>query len=142
MPIAHSIHHQRKLVVAQGRGTLTGTDISDYQKGVWSDPEIACYDELVDMTHVEHIALESIGRVYQLAQVSAAMDQPSFRTKFAIIAADDMAFGLGRMYQTYRALDSRSTKEVGVFRSWDEALAFLGCNADPKDLAPAGKSGS
>jgi hypothetical protein len=54
------------------------------------------------------------------------MDQPRTSTKFAIVAPDDLAFGLGRMYGAYRRLDERSTKEVGVFRTVAEALAFLG----------------
>ena len=39
------------------------------------------------------------------------------------------------MYQTYRSLDEHSTKEVGVFRTWKEALAFIGCNSDLADLS-------
>ena len=136
MPIEHSIDHPRRLVIARGRGTLTGQDIFGYQREVWSKPEVAGYDELMDMGGVEHIALESIGRVEQLARVSAAMDTPSRPSKFAIVAPDDVAFGLGRMYQTYRAFNERSTKEVGVFRSWKRALAFLGLEADAPFLAP------
>jgi hypothetical protein len=78
------------------------------------------------MTPVEHIALESTERVRELARLSAGMDPRASASRFAIIAPTDLAFGLGRMYETYRGLDDRSTKRVGVFRSRDEALAFLG----------------
>src|SRR5437867_2916534 len=125
MPIEHSIDHQRRLIIARGRGTLTDQDIFGYQKQVWSKAEVAGYDELMDMSEVEHIRLESIDRVQLLAKVSAGMDAPSSAPKFAIVAPDDVAFGLARMYQTYRSLDDRSTKQVGVFRSWEKALAFL-----------------
>jgi hypothetical protein len=30
------------------------------------------------------------------------------------------------MYEAYRGLNEQSTKQVGVFRSLEEALAFLG----------------
>jgi hypothetical protein len=135
MPIKHSVDHRHRLVIARGVGILTGQDIFGYQRSVWSNPDLVGYNELMDMTHVEHIALESIGRVEQLASVSASMDTPTVLAKFAIVAPDDIAFGLGRMYQTYRSLDERSTKEVGVFRTWKDALVFVGCTAEPSDLA-------
>jgi len=137
MPIEHAIDHARRLVIARGRGTLTDQDIFGYQSAVWSNAEVAGYDELMDMTDVEHIRLQSMDRVQQLAKVSAGMDAPSSTSKFAIVAPDDVAFGLGRMYQTYRSLDKRSTKEVGVFRSWNEALAFLGRESEAGGPAPA-----
>ncbi len=141
MPLEHSIDHSRRLVIAKGRGVLTGQDIFGYQRAIWSDSAVRGYDELVDMSAVEEIALESIDRVQQLARVSAGMDSRSVRAKFAIVAPNDIAFGLGRMYQTYRGLEEGSTKEVGVFRSWEKALAFLGRQGDALELAPAGESG-
>ena len=36
------------------------------------------------------------------------------------------AYGLGRMYEAYRSFQPGSTKEVAVFRTAPEALAFLG----------------
>jgi hypothetical protein len=44
----------------------------------------------------------------------------------AVVAPDNLAYGLGRMFQAYRELDRRSTKEVGIYRTMEEALAFLG----------------
>jgi hypothetical protein len=41
------------------------------------------------------------------------------------VAPGDYAFGLGRMYESYRRMEGRSTKQVGVFRSLAEAMAFL-----------------
>jgi len=41
------------------------------------------------------------------------------------VAPADLVFGLGRMYETYRGLNERSTKEVAVFRTRPEALDWL-----------------
>lgn len=125
MPIAYEIDHQRRLVTARAQGTLTHEDIMAYQRDVWSRADVNGYNELVDMSRVAHIDLKSIDRVRELAKISAGMDSPSTASRFAIVAPTGEAFGLGRMYQTYRSLDERSTKEVGVFRTLDEALAFL-----------------
>jgi len=125
MPIDHEIDHEHRLVRARGRGIFTDQDVFSYQRDVWSRPDVAGYDELIDMTEVERIELPSVDRVLDLAKVSAAMDRDAPPSKLAIVAATDLAFGLGRMYQTLRGLEHRSTKQVGVFRSLAEALAFL-----------------
>jgi hypothetical protein len=129
MPIEYWIDHERRLVMAKGHGTLSHEDIFGYQRDVWSLPELVGYDELMDMSHVEHIALPSTERVRELARLSAGMDARSSSSRFAIVAPADLAFGLGRMYATYRSLDDRSTKQVSVFRSREAALAFLGISS-------------
>jgi len=126
MPIDYRIDHERKLVLAKGHGTVTDQDVFGYQRDVWSRDDTAGYDELVDMSEVEHIALPSVDRVRQLASLSADMDAPSLASKLAIIAPQNVAFGLGRMYATYRQMEARSRKHVEVFRSRGKALAFLG----------------
>jgi len=125
MPIAYTIDHAQRLVTASGHGELTGDDIFGYQQEVWSRPEVAGYDELVDMTHVEQIDLRSVDHIKQLAELSASMDAAATQSKLAIVAPGDYAFGLGRMYESYRRLEGRTTKRIGVFRSMDEAVAFL-----------------
>ena len=88
------------------------------------------YDELVDMSEVEQIALPSVGRVRTLARLSATMDPSSPSSKLAIVAPEDLAFGLGRVYEAYRELNAQSTKRVGVFRSLADALTFLGLGGE------------
>lgn len=125
MPIDYEIDHQCRLVTAKAHGTLTHEDVISYQKEVWSRPDVNGYNELVDMSAVAHIDLKSVDRVRELAKMSADMDDRSTPSRFAIVAPTGESFGLGRMYQTYRSLDDRSTKEVGVFRTLDEALDFI-----------------
>ena len=125
MPLVYRIDHEARVVIAVGSGTITDADVFGYQTEVWSRPEVAGYDELIDMSLVTDINVPSGGRVRDLAALSATMDDKNTTSRFAIVAQTDVAFGLGRMYQTYRTLDRRSTKEVGVFRTMREALAFL-----------------
>src|SRR6185436_16827357 len=77
------------------------------------------------MARVERIALPSPDRVRDLAYLSAAMDDTASSSRMAVVASEDLAYGLGRMFQAWRRLDPRSTKEVGIFRTTEEALAFL-----------------
>ena len=131
MPLEHRIDHRLRLVLTRAVGTLTEDEIVTYQREVWSRPDVAGYDELVDMSAVRHVALASIDRVAHLASVSAAMDAAAPLSRFAIVAPRDFEFGLGRLYGARRELDGRSTKRVGVFRSRAEALAWLGLESEP-----------
>lgn len=133
MPIDYEIFHDRRLVAARGRGVFTHQDVVGYQQDVWSRHDVAGFDEVIDMTAVERIDLPSADAVRQLAALSASMDDPEALSKFAIVAPQDIAFGLGRMYEAHRAMNPRSAKEVGVFRTMAEALAWLG--RMPADLA-------
>ena len=141
MPIEYYIDHTRRLVVAHASGKFTEPDVFKYQREVWSQPNIAGYDELVDMTRITEIEIAEAAslNVRKLASEAAAMDPPGPAAKLAILAPDELAFGLGRMYQTYRELEPGGTKRVGVFRTLREALAFLGIESLEKhgvDSAP------
>jgi hypothetical protein len=124
MPIAYRVDNEARLVVAAGLGILTDSDVFGYQRDVWSRADVIGYNELIDMTRVTRIALPSADRVRDLAKLAVRMDDTESKTRLAIVAAEDLAFGLGRMFQSYREVDRRSTK-VGVFRTMEEALAFL-----------------
>jgi len=126
MPMAYRVDRDSRVVVAAGYGIITDDDVFGYQHEVWSRPDVAGFNELIDMTRATEIAVPSTGRVRDLAALSAAMDGTAIRSRMAIVAPDDLAFGLGRMYQSYRELNPLSTREVGVFRTTEQALAFLG----------------
>src|SRR5262245_30949529 len=135
MPLDYRIHHQLRLVLTRAVGVLTDDQIFAYQDEVWSRPDVAGYDELVDMSDVEHVAVPSIDRVVQLAAASAGMDPKTPVTRFASVAPRDFEFGLGRLYGARRELDGRGTKRVGVFRSRAEALEWLGLEKAPDETA-------
>lgn len=125
MPFLYRIDQTIRVVVTAGHGTITEVDVFGYQREVWSRPDVAGYDELIDMTRVTSIEDPSSGRVRDLAALSADMDATVAGTRLAIVAPDDLAYGLGRMYQNYRELNPLTRREVGVFRTMEEALAFL-----------------
>jgi hypothetical protein len=111
MPIVYRVDHEHRIVIARGHGVFTDTDVFDYQRTVWSSPDVSGYDELIDM-----------------------MDGSS-PSRLAIVAPGDVAYGLGRMFQAYREFERKSVKDVGVFRTFDEAWSFLKI-ADAPALPP------
>jgi hypothetical protein len=126
MSIDYEVDHERRVVRVTARGVITPEALFDYQKSVWSDPAVTGYDELVDMSGVEGVEGSAPSNVNALAAFSAKMDGPEKPAKLAIVASDDLLFGLGRMYQAYREMKPGSNKEVAVFRLMSEALAWLG----------------
>jgi hypothetical protein len=132
MPIVYRVDHAARVVIAVGHGVLIDGDVFDYQRDVWSRADVVGFDELIDVTRVTRIALPSTGRVRDLAAVAAHMDSTASRSRVAIVASTDFSFGLGRMFQTYRQLDANSTKMVGVFRTMEQALTFLGISHSPE----------
>lgn len=128
VPITYQIDHERKLVHAVITGTLTRDDTFAYQKEVWSRADVRGYQQLIDASAIDHIDIPfpSSQSMRELAGLAATMDDPNVKSRFAIVAVSAFAYGLARMYATYRALDPRSTKEVAVFRSVDDAMVWLG----------------
>ena len=125
MPIEYWIDDERRVVFVEGQGVFTDDDVLGYQKEVWSRPEVAGYGELVDMSGVTQVELPSPKRIGLLAALSASMDPPGPPSKLAIVAPEDMVFGLGKMYQARRSLEPASTKEVRVFREREPAIEWL-----------------
>jgi hypothetical protein len=136
MPIRVHIDLERRVVFARAVGVLTDDDIFSYQRSVWSRPEVAGFDELWDAGSVERIALPSADRVRDLAVLAASMDAPETSSRLAIVATTDFAYGLGRMFEMHRESDTKSRKEVNVFRSRAEALRWLGIEDGGESAGP------
>jgi hypothetical protein len=127
VPIDYEIIHERKLVQARITGTLTRDETFTFQRDVWSRPDVRGYNQIIDASAMEHVDIPfpSADAMRELAGLAASMDDPKIKTKFAIVATGAFAYGIARMYATYRALDPRSTRAVSVFRSVEDAMTWL-----------------
>ena len=126
MPIEYRINHAKRIVITRCRGVMMENEFFDYQREVWSRPEVAGFDELVDMNDVDRIVAPSEQAVRDLANLSASMDAPDTTSKFAIVAGDRLAVGLGQMYGARRDFNAKSSKDVRVFVVRAQALEWLG----------------
>jgi hypothetical protein len=125
MPIEYRIHKARRIVLMRAHGVLADHELFAYQREVWSRPEVAGFDELVEMDDVVRINQPDPERVRELANLSASMDAPGTTSKFAIVASDRLAFGLAQMYGARRDFNAKSSKEVRVFQKRAAALEWL-----------------
>jgi hypothetical protein len=60
--ITYRVDRERRLVLAEGHGTVTDQDVFGYQREVWSRSDVAGFSELVDMTRVRHLETPSGAR--------------------------------------------------------------------------------
>jgi hypothetical protein len=90
MPIEYQIDDHRRVVFARGTGDITKEDLFAYQHEVWSQPEVAGFNELVDMTEVQTIVQPATEQIRKLADMSAGMDHPE-PSRFAIVAPHALA---------------------------------------------------
>ena len=74
MGLDYRVDHELRLVRVRLSGLITPDALFGYQQAVWSNPTIAEYDELVDMSGVESVEASSPSNVSALAGFSAKMD--------------------------------------------------------------------
>lgn len=139
MPIRYQIDDEHRIVLTSGHGVLTDQEVFEYKQSVWSHAHLAGYDELVDMTRVDRIDVPSTERLRELARLAAAMDVP-IPSRVAIVANDLVTTGIARMYEMLRGLDPRSTRDVSVFRTVEEAVVWLKPPGEKKAPRPRGGS--
>jgi hypothetical protein len=125
MPIDYSIDVARRIVVATPRGTLTEEDLLGYQRDVWTRAEVRGFNELVDMSRVEHVEWGSALKVRDIISVAAEMDPPETPSKFAIVAESELHLKLAHMYQAFREAHPKNTRAVRVFTKVEPALQWL-----------------
>ena len=125
MPLEYRIDRERRVVFATAARTLSDEDVLAYQREVRAHSDLAGYDQIVDLSQVEDLVLPSGDRVRALAELSSAMDVSGASSKVAIVAPQDLAYGLARMFETHRTLNQRGSKVMSVFRSMQAALDWL-----------------
>jgi hypothetical protein len=119
MPVSYVIDKQNKLVVGTATGVLTEGDILHSRRQIRSDPDFdPSFSQLGDLTAVTSIDL-SADEVRYLAQSS--IFHPT--TRRALVGESLEIYGLARMFSIVRGL--RGDREIRVFRTRDEALAWL-----------------
>ena len=90
---------------------------------------------LWDFTNID-LSDISFDDVRTIANLSAdrSHDRPGGRT--AIVASEQVTYGLSRIYQSYRGIADQSV-DTGTFRELSEAEAFLGISdADSGNSSP------
>jgi len=118
-----SIDRDAGVRVAAFCGVVTDADLMEAYESLLGDPH---YDptlhDLLDMSGVERLEI-SADAIRELIKRYARVDELGIRTKLAIVAPSDVAFGVGRMYEMLRGDDV--PEEIRVFRESSQAGRWL-----------------
>jgi hypothetical protein len=125
MPLSYEIDHARKIIFTRASGILTPQDMFAYQKDVWGKHSLRSFHECVDMNDVTEIVGATEENMLSLASLAVQSDDPVHPTRLAIIARENLHFGLGRMYEAHRSMLPGQTRQVAIFRSRADALRWL-----------------
>lgn len=118
MPIESRFDSERNLLITAAEGPLTADDVRSHQSTLASNPDFdPDADHLFDLSRVTDFDVGP-GRIRDIASV-AIFSKASRR---AVVAPEDVLFGLSRMYTGYR---DAAAENLRVFRTLEEALAWL-----------------
>jgi|GEM_PF-1771136 len=115
-------------VVIEGAGSAKDLSKVVSKIAVFPDSEKELWiatDVKLDLSSAELIALADL-----------AKDMPSRPKQVAIVANDDLTYGLGRIYAGHRETPDSL---LNVFRDEKSALEWLGLQNDSTDLEPVGE---
>ncbi|CAB1059457.1 hypothetical protein D1BOALGB6SA_4219 [Olavius sp. associated proteobacterium Delta 1] len=124
MPITFFINRDEKLMVSRYVGDIDDNSfILSYKTMLRSGKFELGFDELVDMTKLKNFTItwEGVKGVQSLVDEKFANSTNTVRT--AVVALENLPFGLARMYELYK--EERLPEEIMVFRTMLEALKWL-----------------
>ena len=130
MPIIYHADSAKRRILAEASGAISQQELFDYQKAVGTRPEWAGYDELLDVSRVAGLVDVRPDNLKALADFAASMDDPAQPSKFALVAPQDLYFGLGRMYESLRESATHTTRRIAAFRTRAEAERWLDAPVD------------
>ena len=122
MPVTYGIDCDSGLIRTRCVGVVTFAEVIDHFRALERDP--ACRDHLDVVLDLGD--LSSIPTPDQLRAVSVEIAQIQPKIRFgacAIVAKTDVLFGMSRMFE---ALAEERFRAIRVFRTVDEAEAWLG----------------
>ena len=127
MSAIHNIDNENKLIVTTWEGEACDVEfieaIKKYQSSIQNNPNYINYNEVVDCRKITKLKLTSEG-IKTIGTIASATDTEKTHKKLALIVSSNLAFGLARMYQTYRSFSKTANKEIRVFKNESEALKW------------------
>ena len=119
MPQFYKIDKERRLVLSTASGVFSRSDAVRHMQKLLKDPDFdPRYSQIADFTQVAKIEL-SAKDVHELAQRSVFSPQ----SRRALIVPNEVAYGLGRMFEMLR--ENQGEMGIRVFRNLEEALDWV-----------------
>jgi len=124
MAITHTLYKKEKIVFSTLSGIITDSLLLESYAALYTSKDwLPGLDEVVDLSHADMTAVSADGmqRLAALTMSHTKSKCESFRT--ALIAPDDLIFGLSRLYE---GVSEESPEQVMVFRNLSQACDWIG----------------
>jgi hypothetical protein len=119
MPFFYKIDKPRRLVMSTAAGVLTKAEVLSLQDQLRKDPDFdPTFSQLSDLTHVTGMDITGAD-MRELAARTAF----SPKSRRAVIASNDLAYGLARMFEQFR--ETKGDQGIRVFRKLEDALDWV-----------------
>jgi hypothetical protein len=124
MPITTHFRQTEKLVIFIHSGIVPDEEFLSFYRTYYEDPRTDKTNNiLVDLRQTESIARSSEALITFADTARAHTPMISPRPRIAVIAPEDLSFGMARVYEAFSDL---VPVDFNVFRAADAALAWLG----------------
>ena len=122
MPVTSYISRTHAIVLSRVHGAMSLEGLQQNQEWLLNEPDFSPdFRQVFDMSGMENLETEGD----EVRGLPYIWGQNSRR---AIIATDDLAFGMARMYQLIS--DKEHGGQLGVFRSLEKALEWVGLSEE------------
>lgn len=124
MPILHTINQELGIVLSSIVGAISDSDLlSSYEELYENERWQPGFHEVVDLrdAQMERVTSEGLQQLSSLVSRYTNVKTEGFKT--AIIAPEDLPFGLARVYE---AVSKETPESVMVFRDLNNAFEWLG----------------
>lgn len=123
MTIRERFDSDRGILFVTFEDGVTEHELESFALALASDARIPPgHDELFDLRQVRGTAVQG-ATLQRIAEVFRRFDVSPEKSRVAIVASADVAYGLSRVYQAYR---SDSPLDLRVYRDMSEARRWLG----------------
>jgi len=129
MPAEYQIDRAKGIVFSRAHGVTTAADYTAHGQRLRADPDFRPdHRQLWDLSGItkSNVAFDELSEM-------ARIDIFAPTARRAVLARNDVSFGLARMFQMLR--ETKGETGIRVFRDRDEAMRWLDGGADP-DPAP------
>ena len=128
MPANHYVDNKEKILVSTWEGDATDNECAEalkkYQEEFQNNPDYIKYNEIIDTRNVKRIKLTTKGIKYS-SLLASTTDKNEGNRKLAFIVNSNLAYGLVRMFITYRSFADNANKELNVFKNKKEAIEWF-----------------
>ena len=128
MPASHYVDNKLKILVSTWEGDATDFEcakaLKKYQEEFQNHPDYIKYNEIIDTRKVKKIKLTTKGIKYS-SILASSTDQNEKNRKLAFIVNSNLAYGLVRVFITYRSFSDNASKEINVFKNEKKAIEWV-----------------